>query len=124
MQQNSDDLDMKEWNGTILGPPHVCQRCLLLVTLRRSLICTLVLICLRSDVLYTFECMFLYLRQQTAHENRIYSLTLLADSTYPDAPPLVQFESKVNLTCVDARGVVSDFCSVGAICILIKGRLF
>ncbi len=21
--QDSDDLDMKDWNGTILGPPHV-----------------------------------------------------------------------------------------------------
>merc|ERR1711974_161008 len=63
--KNPDYLDMKEWNGTILGPPH------------------------------------------TAHENLIYSLTLLADATYPDAPPLVKFESKVNLTCVDARGLVN-----------------
>jgi ubiquitin-protein ligase len=48
---------------------------------------------------------------QTAHENRIYSLTLLADATYPDAPPLVRFESKVNLTCVDGRGIVSSLSS-------------
>lgn len=24
--QNPDDVDMKEWNGTILGPPHVSTR--------------------------------------------------------------------------------------------------
>lgn len=79
---------MKEWNGTILGPPHVS-----------------------AYVAATQPVAALTLRSpfcdQTAHENRIYSLTLLADATYPDAPPLVKFESKVNLTCVDGRGLVS-----------------
>ncbi|GHJ83803.1 hypothetical protein NliqN6_0205 [Naganishia liquefaciens] len=62
--KDSDDLDMKEWNGTILGPPH------------------------------------------TVHENRIYSLTIYCPNAYPNGPPLVKFESKINLPCVDSRGVV------------------
>ena len=36
----------------------------------------------------------------TVHENRIYSLRLFCDHSYPDRPPAVRFESKVNLTCV------------------------
>lgn len=44
---------------------------------------------------------------QTVHENRIYSLTIYCPTTYPNGPPLVKFESKINLPCVDGRGVVS-----------------
>ncbi|KAJ9103784.1 hypothetical protein QFC21_002246 [Naganishia friedmannii] len=55
---------MKDWNGTILGPPH------------------------------------------TVHENRIYALTLHCAASYPDQPPLVKFESKIQLPCVDSRGIV------------------
>jgi ubiquitin-conjugating enzyme E2 variant len=43
------------------------------------------------------------------HENRIYALSLHCGPTYPDAPPLVKFESKINLPCVDStKGIVSD----------------
>ena len=34
------------------------------------------------------------------HENRIYSLKIHCDESYPDKPPTIQFQSKVNLPCV------------------------
>jgi ubiquitin-conjugating enzyme E2 variant len=89
---------MKEWNGTILGPPHVCYT---LLSYREAS---------TKDLLSKLTSSS-RITSQTAHENRIYSLTLLADATYPDAPPLVRFESKVNLTCVDGRGIVSSLSS-------------
>ena len=39
----------------------------------------------------------------TVHENRIYSLRLFCDHSYPDRPPAVKFESRVNMTCVNPR---------------------
>ncbi|KIY48858.1 UBC-like protein [Fistulina hepatica ATCC 64428] len=37
----------------------------------------------------------------TVHENRIYSLKIYCGDSYPDAPPTVQFLSRVNLPFVD-----------------------
>jgi ubiquitin-conjugating enzyme E2 variant len=37
---------------------------------------------------------------QTVHENRIYSLRITCGELYPDAPPFVQFVSRVNLPFV------------------------
>ncbi|KAK6455382.1 ubiquitin-conjugating enzyme/RWD-like protein [Scheffersomyces xylosifermentans] len=47
----------------------------------------------------------------STHENRIYSLTIICDESYPDKPPKVKFISKINLPCVDNAGnvVVSEF---------------
>ncbi|KAG5366095.1 Ubiquitin-conjugating enzyme variant MMS2 [Yarrowia sp. B02] len=43
----------------------------------------------------------------SAHENRIYSLTLEAGPEYPDKPPTVKFISKINIPCVNQQsGVV------------------
>lgn len=81
---------MYEWNGTIIGPPH------------------------------------------SAYENRIFSLSIYCGDKYPgerspkfssssysftlrcqdeelmaDVPPLVKFESRINIPCVDAQGLVS-----------------
>ena len=42
-------------------------------------------------------------RRQSAHENRIYSLHIHCDETYPDRPPVVTFQSKVNLPCVNPQ---------------------
>jgi ubiquitin-conjugating enzyme E2 variant len=70
---------MYEWNGTIIGPPH------------------------------------------SAYENRIFSLSIYCGDKYPgpslsiysstrslqiDVPPLVKFESRINLPCVDQNGLV------------------
>ncbi|CAH2355544.1 ubiquitin-conjugating enzyme variant Mms2p [[Candida] railenensis] len=42
----------------------------------------------------------------STHENRIYSLTIICDETYPEKPPQVSFISKINLPCVDDTGKV------------------
>ncbi|KAJ6477375.1 UBC-like protein [Mycena vitilis] len=57
--EDSDDIMMSNWNGTIIGPGH------------------------------------------TVHENRIYSLKITCGENYPDAPPTVQFLSRVNVPFVD-----------------------
>ena len=48
----------------------------------------------------------------TAHENRIYSLKLFCDQHYPEAPPLVKFISKVEMSCVKCvlRGCACCVC--------------
>ena len=37
---------------------------------------------------------------QTVHENRIYNLKIECGNNYPDAPPSIQFLSRVNLPFV------------------------
>ncbi|KAG7194840.1 E2 ubiquitin-conjugating protein mms2 [Scheffersomyces spartinae] len=44
----------------------------------------------------------------STHENRIYSLHIVCDDTYPEKPPLVRFISKINLPCVDTEGKVTN----------------
>ena len=77
--EDGDDLLMSNWNGTILGPPHVRYT-------PRSL-----------HYVWTHE------NVQSAHENRIYSLKIHCGAQYPDVPPTVTFVSKINLPCVDQR---------------------
>lgn len=79
-----DDLLMTNWNGTILGPPHVRQS-------RRTELKASERNILRSTGL------------QSVHENRIYSLKIHCGPNYPDSPPEVTFISKVNLPCVDSK---------------------
>lgn len=42
----------------------------------------------------------------SSYENRIYSLSIVCDENYPEQPPAVAFDSKINLPCVDATGKV------------------
>ncbi|GAA0174331.1 ubiquitin-protein ligase [Lithospermum erythrorhizon] len=43
----------------------------------------------------------------TVHEGRIYQLKLLCGNDYPDKPPSVRFESRINMSCVNQdSGVV------------------
>lgn len=74
-----DDLLMTNWNGTILGPPHVSVATTHLQTTRLT-----------------------QHQPQSVHENRIYSLKIHCGPQYPDSPPDVTFISKVNLPCVNA----------------------
>ncbi|XP_047330660.1 ubiquitin-conjugating enzyme E2 variant 1A-like [Impatiens glandulifera] len=62
---DSDDLLMQSWTGTIIGPSG------------------------------------------TVYEERIYQLKLFCDEEYPDKPPSVKFQTRINMTCVDREtGVV------------------
>ncbi|ANQ07719.1 Ubiquitin-conjugating enzyme E2 [Plasmodium coatneyi] len=42
----------------------------------------------------------------TVFENRIYSLTIFCGDSYPDAPPTVKFDTKIEMSCVDSTGRV------------------
>lgn len=42
----------------------------------------------------------------SAHENRIYSVTLEAGPNYPKEPPKIKFLTQVNVPCVDEKGNV------------------
>ncbi|KAG2546446.1 hypothetical protein PVAP13_9KG033653, partial [Panicum virgatum] len=37
----------------------------------------------------------------TVHEGRIYQLKLFCDTDYPDKPPTVRFQTRINMTCVN-----------------------
>ncbi|XP_020096242.1 ubiquitin-conjugating enzyme E2 variant 1B-like [Ananas comosus] len=39
--------------------------------------------------------------QNTVHEGRIYQLKLFCDTDYPDKPPIVRFQTRINMTCVN-----------------------
>ncbi|THU52546.1 hypothetical protein C4D60_Mb10t05100 [Musa balbisiana] len=39
--------------------------------------------------------------QNTVHEGRIYQLKLFCDKDYPDKPPAVRFQTRINMTCVN-----------------------
>ncbi|QSL66222.1 hypothetical protein MERGE_000597 [Pneumocystis wakefieldiae] len=39
----------------------------------------------------------------SVYENRIYSLKIYCDETYPDMPPVIYFLSKINLPCVNPQ---------------------
>ncbi|RWW28811.1 hypothetical protein BHE74_00012588, partial [Ensete ventricosum] len=39
--------------------------------------------------------------QNTVHEGRIYQLKLFCDKDYPDKPPAVWFQTRINMTCVN-----------------------
>lgn len=46
---------------------------------------------------------------QTVHEGRIYQLKLFCGKDYPDNPPSVRFQTRINMTCVNQEtGVVGD----------------
>ncbi|KAJ0988640.1 hypothetical protein J5N97_006996 [Dioscorea zingiberensis] len=39
--------------------------------------------------------------QNTVHEGRIYQLKLFCDKDYPENPPAVRFQTRINMTCVN-----------------------
>ena len=41
---------------------------------------------------------------QTVFDGNMYSLRVSVGENYPEVPPTIVFESKVNLSCVDASG--------------------
>lgn len=54
--------------------------------------------------------MFFY---QTVHEGRIYQLKLFCGKDYPDNPPSVRFQTRINMTCVNQEsGAVVKFFTI------------
>lgn len=51
---------------------------------------------------------------QTVHEGRIYQLKLFCGDGYPDDPPSVRFQTRINMACVDQEtgAVGSRDCAV------------
>ncbi|ONM54066.1 Ubiquitin-conjugating enzyme E2 variant 1C [Zea mays] len=76
---DADDIYMRSWTGTIIGPHNFMSSCINL---------------------------FSYLK--TVHEGRIYQLKLFCDKDYPEKPPSVRFHSRINLTCVNHETGVVD----------------
>ncbi|RCV41227.1 hypothetical protein SEVIR_9G117400v4 [Setaria viridis] len=44
----------------------------------------------------------------TVHEGRIYQLKLFCDTDYPDKPPTVRFQTRINMTCVNQETGLVD----------------
>jgi ubiquitin-conjugating enzyme E2 variant len=44
----------------------------------------------------------------TAYENRIYSISITCGDKYPDRPPVVKFNTRITMGCIDAKGNVSE----------------
>lgn len=44
----------------------------------------------------------------TTYENRIYSVSFICGEQYPDRAPVVRFQTKINMGCVDSHGAVSE----------------
>lgn len=85
---DADDIYMRSWTGTIIGPPNVCCR-----NTHNWIHITFAL--LRSNL--RTSCIVL----QTVHDGRIYQLKLFCDTDYPDKPPTVRFQTRINMTCVN-----------------------
>jgi len=64
--EQSDDLTLTNWNGTIFGPPG------------------------------------------TTFENRIYSVSITCNDLYPDTPPVVRFNTQVNMGAVEKNGAIKQ----------------
>ncbi len=43
---------------------------------------------------------------QTVFDSQLYTLSIFCDDNYPDRPPTFQFNYKINLNFVDAKGFV------------------
>lgn len=85
---------MSNWNGTILGPPHV--------TSPPTRYPSPVLAAFAPSPQPTAN------KPQSVHENRIYSVKMHCGENYPDEPPTLQFVSQVNLPCVNPRNGMVD----------------
>lgn len=49
---------------------------------------------------------------QTVHEGRIYQLKLFCDKDYPENPPTVRFQTRINMTCVKQETGVVGTCRI------------
>ncbi|KAK6921620.1 Ubiquitin-conjugating enzyme E2 [Dillenia turbinata] len=100
---DADDVYMQSWTGTIIGPPNVE-----LSTALDGLSLTKINIGMGIiHGLYSIKAVLFLDPMQTVHEGRIYQLKLFCDKYYPDNPPSVRFQTRINMTCVNQEtGVV------------------
>ncbi|KAF7058499.1 hypothetical protein CFC21_065547 [Triticum aestivum] len=73
---DADDIYMRSWTGTIIGPHNPLPFIL-------------------------FKVFYLTQPLQTVHEGRIYQLKLFCDKDYPEKAPSVRFHSRINMACVN-----------------------
>lgn len=65
-------------------------------------------------------------KYQTAYEGKIFQLKLFCGKEYPESPPSVKFQTRINMACVNPdTGVVSSVTShewniVGFLCICVS----
>lgn len=65
-----------------------------------------------------FSCPSCYF-YQTVHEGRIHQLKLFCGKDYPDNPPSVRFQTRINMTCVNQEtGAVRDNSCIGFITVV------
>ena len=91
--ENMDDMDFKSWVAMVIGPSGV-------------LIIHYIWTWDFNTTSFLFFLFFLLFRTQTAHDGRIYSVRIVTGPDYPKVPPKLQFRTKINMGCVDARGNV------------------
>jgi ubiquitin-protein ligase len=51
-------------------------------------------------------CLYIF---QTPYEGRIYTLKVHCGDRYPEEPPVVRFQTRINLTGVSANGSVREY---------------
>ncbi|KAJ6429909.1 hypothetical protein OIU84_021342 [Salix udensis] len=79
-----DDIYMQSWTGTIIGPPQW-----------------------KGEVILGSDSKDPPMKSKTVHEGRIYQLKLFCGKDYPDNPPSVRFQTRINMACVNpASGMV------------------
>ena len=86
---DSEDVNLSDWNASILGPSGVCFFPLSIMTLLLSC----------SHTQMRTHCH--KHTQQTRHEGRLYFLTIHCGPAYPKVPPEIRFVTRINMGCVD-----------------------
>ncbi|KAF9677456.1 hypothetical protein SADUNF_Sadunf08G0109600 [Salix dunnii] len=99
-----DDIYMQSWTGTIIGPPNVCSFFAVLNIFSLSRFDgSLGLSSAKIDSKRRLQ----FISYVTVHEGRIYQLKLFCGKDYPDNPPSVRFQTRINMACVNpASGMV------------------
>lgn len=62
----------------------------------------------RDDIMLTHWNGTIFGPPGTTFDNRIFCCEITCGSDYPDVPPIVKFQTKVNLPFVDARGTLTN----------------
>ncbi len=66
-------------------------------------------ICIEYFNIYDSTCKTILIADtlvQTVFDSQLYTLSIFCDDNYPDRPPTFQFNYKINLNFVDAKGFV------------------